>query len=67
MFYVKYVQYVTDLHSSPFCIHPLIYVNEWIAHCVLNCHQVVKPPEVFEPPFYYSLMEESTIDRQPKH
>ncbi len=46
---------------------PLIYIYDWIAHCVLNCRQAVKPPEVFEPPSYYSPPAESTIESQLKH
>ncbi len=49
-------------------IYIYIYnIYDWIAHCVLNCRQAVKPPEVFEPPFYYSLPAESTIESQLKH
>ncbi len=40
------------------CHHWSIY-TDWIA---LNCRQAVKPPEVFDPPYYYSLPAESTIE-----
>ncbi len=43
--------------SNPWSIY-----NDWIAPCVLICRHAVKTPEVFDPPSYYSLSAESTID-----
>jgi len=50
-----------EARNSKLPLKALIYINDWIAHCVLNCQQAVKPPEAFEGPSYDSLLTEGII------